>query len=364
MRLSTCNSCGQLVYFENTSCTRCGCILGFVAEKLEMESFKSTDEGLLQLVDGDGESPLYKYCSNGINYNVCNWVVHATDTNDLCIACRLNRTIPDLSVPTNRDLWAKVETEKRRLIYSLLVLNLPLTPESIDAPKLAFDFLADGSPTHEETQHVITGHADGLITLNINEADSSTREKMREQMAESYRTLLGHFRHESGHYYWDLLVRNTAWLAPVRELFGDDTLDYGVALKTHYENGPTADWQLNYVSAYASSHPWEDWAETWAHYLHITDTLETAHEFGIKVRPQVSNSKELQTNVGINVYDSKNFSNILKHWLPLSYALNSLSRSIGHQHAYPFVLAEPVIKKLDLVHRIIQKGFEEGIVSA
>ncbi|MET0356428.1 MAG: putative zinc-binding metallopeptidase, partial [Cellvibrio sp.] len=335
-------------------------ILGFLAENLEMESFKVTEEGLLQLVDGD-DSRLYKYCANGINYNVCNWVVQAAETHDLCIACRLNRTIPDLNVPKNRELWARVETEKRRLIYSLLVLNLPLAPESIDAPKLAFDFLAE--ETTHECQQVMTGHANGLITLNINEADSATREKVREQMAEPYRTLLGHFRHESGHYYWDLLVRNSEWLGSLRELFGDDSEDYSDALKNYYENGPALDWQQNYVSAYASSHPWEDWAETWAHYLHITDTLETAHEFGIKVSPQVSNSKELQTNVGINVYDSKNFSNILRHWLPLSYALNSLSRSIGHQHAYPFVLTEPVIKKLDLVHRIIQKGYQEGLVS-
>jgi hypothetical protein len=364
MRLFTCKSCGQLVYFENTSCTRCGAVLGFNAENLEMESYTVTPDGLLQAVDADEKSTPFKYCANGINYNVCNWVVQAAETNELCVACRLNRTIPDLSVPNNRELWAKIETEKRRLIYSLLVLGLPIAPESTDAPKLAFDFLADTMPTFQETQRVITGHADGLITLNIKEADSAIREKMREQMAEPYRTLLGHFRHESGHYYWDLLVRDSEWLKPVRELFGDDTIDYGEALKTHYENGPVADWQSQFVSAYASTHPWEDWAETWAHYLHIVDTLETAHEFGIKVKPQVSNSKHLQTDVEINVYDSKNFNNILKHWLPLSYALNSLSRSVGHQHVYPFVLAEPVIKKLDLVHRIVQKGFDAGLVSA
>lgn len=364
MRLFTCKSCGQLVYFENTSCTRCGSVLGFNAENLEMESYTVTPDGLLQTVNADKKSAPFKYCSNGINYNVCNWVVQAAETNELCVACRLNRTIPDLSVPNNRELWAKIETEKRRLIYSLLVLGLPTAPESTDAPKLAFDFLADTMPTFQETQRVITGHADGLITLNIKEADSAIREKMREQMAEPYRTLLGHFRHESGHYYWDLLVRDSEWLAPVRELFGDDTIDYGKALKTHYENGPVADWQSQFVSAYASTHPWEDWAETWAHYLHIVDTLETAHEFGIKVKPNASNSKALQTDVEINVYDSKNFNNILRHWLPLSYALNSLSRSVGHQHVYPFVLAEPVIRKLDLVHRIVQKGFDAGLVSA
>jgi hypothetical protein len=364
MRLYTCKSCGQLIYFENTSCTRCGAALGFIADRLEMQSFTATADGMLQINGGETESTLYRYCLNGINYNVCNWVVRATESHELCLACRLNRTIPDLGVPGNLERWVKIETEKRRLIYSLLVLGLPLTPISTDAPKLAFDFLADTAVTSQESERILTGHADGLITLNINEADSSVREKMRERMAEPYRTLLGHFRHESGHYYWDLLVRHSDWLEPVRALFGDDTLDYSEALQNHYDNGPAPDWQLHYVSAYASTHPWEDWAETWAHYLHITDALETAHGFGIKVHPQIESSKSLQTDVDINVYDSKNFGNILKHWLPLSYALNSLNRSIGHQHAYPFVLAEPVIKKLDLVHRIVQKGFSDGLVSA
>ena len=364
MRLYTCKSCGQLIYFENTLCTRCGSVLGFVAEQLEMESFVSTSDGMLKVIGTEDESNPYRYCANGVNYNVCNWVVRAAESHELCIACRLNRTIPDLSIPNNRELWLKIETEKRRLIYSLLALNLPIAPAGTDAPKLAFDFLADTAPTFQEKERVLTGHSDGLITLNINEADSSVREKMREQMAEPYRTLLGHFRHESGHYYWDLLVRDSDWLKPVRELFGDDTLDYSEALNAHYENGPVADWQSHYISAYASTHAWEDWAETWAHYLHITDTLETAHDFGIKIHPQIANSRDLHTNVDINVYDSKSFVNILRHWLPLSYALNSLNRSVGHAHAYPFVLAEPVIKKLDLVHQIVQKGLREGLVSA
>jgi len=355
MRLSTCNSCGQLVYFENTSCTRCGAVLGFNAEKLEMESFKPNSDGLLKPVASDSKN-VYRYCTNGLTHNACNWVVNVSDDNELCIACRLNNTIPDLTVGNNLALWIKIETEKRRLIYSLLTLDLPLAPTEPDSPQLAFDFLAETAPSVDESKRVLTGHADGLITLNINEADSAIREQMREKMAEPYRTLLGHFRHESGHYYWDLLVRNSEWLAPVRELFGDDTIDYSEALKTHYENGPAADWQSHYVSAYASTHPWEDWAETWAHYLHIVDTLETAHEFGIQIQPHISDNKGLRVNADLNPYDSKSFDNIIKHWLPLTYALNSLSRSVGHEHAYPFVLAEPVLKKLDLVHRIVQQN--------
>lgn len=360
MRLSTCGNCDQLVYFENTSCTRCKALLGFNPETLAMESFNPDGDGCLQAVAANSGST-YKYCANGTAHNACNWVVRADDEEPLCVACRLNRTIPDLSQGNNLVLWTKIESEKKRLIYSLLALQLPLAPEDPAAPQLAFDFLAEAEVSSAESEPVLTGHADGLITLNINEADSAQRESMREKMAESYRTLLGHFRHESGHYYWDLLVRNSEWLEPVRALFGDDTLDYAEALKSHYENGPAADWQSFYVSAYASTHPWEDWAETWAHYLHIVDTLETAHEFGIKIQPQVVERKGLQATIAIDPYDSKDFANIIKHWLPLTYALNSLNRSIGHEHAYPFILAEPVLQKLDLVHRIVQQNLKTSI---
>ncbi len=338
MRLSTCNSCGQLVYFENTSCTRCGAVLGFNADRLLIQSFTPSPDGLLTPIDATGFDK-YRYCANGLTHNACNWVVKADEPDEFCKACRLNRIIPDLSVANNLNLWTTIEAEKRRLVYSLL----------------SFDFLAETAPVSDESHRVLTGHDDGLITININEADPSIREKMRENMAESYRTLLGHFRHESGHYYWDVLVRNTEWLAPVRALFGDDTQDYAEALATHYKNGPVSDWQLHYVSSYASTHPWEDWAETWAHYLHIIDTLETAHEFGLTIAPQVSNNKNLQTRMEINPYDSKKFDNVIQHWLPLTYALNSLNRSVGHGYAYPFVLAGPVIKKLNLVHRIVHK---------
>lgn len=355
MRLSTCDSCGQLVYFENTLCTACGAVLGFNIESLRIEAFTQDEQGNLKSLK-DKKPKTYRYCANGINYNACNWILKASDPNDLCVACNLNRTIPDLGVANNLALWSKIEAEKRRLIYSLLALSLPLEPSEEDAPQLAFDFLSDAASVAGETGPVLTGHANGLITLNINEADSAYRERMREQMAEPYRTLLGHFRHESGHYYWDVLIRHSEDLEQVRKLFGDDRLDYGEALKGYYENGPVENWQLNYVSAYASSHPWEDWAETWAHYLHIIDTLETAREFGLQVHPTLTDDEQLQADVEINPYLTKNFRSIIENWFPLTYALNSLNRSMGHEHAYPFVLGETVIQKLDLIHRILQKN--------
>ena len=173
------------------------------------------------------------------------------------------------------------------------------------------------------------------------------------QDAKADNTILGHFRHESGHYYWDRMVRGSEWLQDFRHLFGDETLDYGQALERHHANGPPAGWQEHFVSAYASSHPWEDWAETWAHYLHIVDTLETARSFGVGVRPETGGSEPMAKDCGFNPYAQSDFAPILEHWLPLAFALNSLNRSIGHEDAYPFVLAPPAVEKLRLVHRII-----------
>ena len=121
----------------------------------------------------------------------------------------------------------------------------------------------------------------GLITINVEEADDAKREQIRHAMREPYRTLLGHFRHEVGHYYWDRLIWDSKWLEPFRQLFGDERASYAEALKRNYEQGPPADWALSYISSYATMHPWEDWAETWAHYMHVVDSLATAMGFGL-----------------------------------------------------------------------------------
>lgn len=358
MWLSACASCGQQVYFENVSCTHCGAILGFVPSKLRIQSFVAEGDSELVPINAKPPEVRYRRCANWTTYNVCNWVIPQDDTNDLCVSCRLNRTIPNLSEANNDQLWLALESEKRRLIYGLLSLKLPVISSDPEVQQLTFDFLADTEPTFSESGRVFTGHANGVITLNIKEANPVVREQMRLKMAEPYRTLLGHFRHESGHYYWDLLVRDSKWLEPVRALFGDDTQDYSAALQRHYEQGAPVDWQATHISAYASMHPWEDWAETWAHYLHIIDTLETAKAFGLILQPGVANNESANSEdaliaLDINPYANNDFAKIIKHWLPLSYALNSLSRSMGHQHLYPFVLAEPVVKKLDLINRIV-----------
>jgi hypothetical protein len=356
MRLFACQSCSQMVYFDNVSCTRCDAVLGFAADDLQLRALVPLDGGTWQPLGGGGKT--YRHCANRGAHQVCNWLVPADEPEPFCIACRLNQTIPDLDVAGNAVLWQRLEAEKRRLVYSLLRLGLPVLPKRQYQVGLAFDFLADTAPSFNESGRVLTGHDAGLITLNIAEADPVVREKMRGEMAEPYRTILGHFRHESGHYYWDRLVRDGPWIDEVRALFGDDTEDYAQALQRHYETGPGPDWREHFISAYASTHAWEDWAESWAHYLHIVDTTETAAEFGLSVRPRVGTSAGLYVETGIDPYREADFRVILAHWLPLTYALNSLNRSMGHDHVYPFVLAAPVIEKLGLVHRIVQSARE------
>lgn len=353
MKLFTCSRCDNLVYFENAACLRCGAMLGFVPHDISLAAFEAAGDGIWKRV---GDDRHYRMCANYADHAVCNWMVEADSDETFCVACRLNRTIPDLSVAANKPLWQTLETEKRRLIYSLLRLDLPVVPRSRDPSGLEFDFLADTAPTFSNRGKVMTGHADGLITLNIAEADPAVRERMRGNMDEQYRTILGHFRHESGHYYWDRLIRDTDRLGDFRRLFGDERLDYGQALARHYQNGPPADWTERFVSMYASCHPWEDWAETWAHYLHIIDTLETAYQFGLRIRPRVGDTDMLDVRHDFDPYDQDGFDPLIEHWLPLTFALNSLNRSMGHEHAYPFVLAPAALEKLSFVHRVVRSA--------
>ena len=267
-----------------------------------------------------------------------------------CTACRHNRTIPALSLPENLERWRRLEVAKRRLFYTLLRLRLPLTKRPEDPEGLAFDFLSDDGPS---APPVMTGHASGLITINIAEADDVERERRRTGMGEPYRTLLGHLRHEVGHHYWTVLVERSpdpGTIERFRGLFGDERVDYGEALKRHYAQGAPPDWPERFISAYASAHPWEDWAETWAHYLHMVDTLETAGAFGISTRPKVSRGAEIATTVDFDPHGDGDLEQLIGAWLPLTFAVNSLNRSMGQPDLYPFVIPPAVIGKLAFVH--------------
>jgi hypothetical protein len=348
MKTFHCDKCGQLVFFENVRCERCGSILGYVPERMGIYAFEEDGSGVLRSPDPLLGGRTYKKCINYSREDVCNWMLEADAPGELCASCRLTRVIPTLSSEQNRLYWKRLEAAKRRLLYTLWALHLQPTPKLNDPEAgLAFEFL-ENTPA----QHVVTGHADGVITVNIAEADPAYREKTREEMGEPYRTLLGHFRHESGHFYFDRLLTGSDRLDRFRALFGDERQDYAASLKTHYDNGPPPDWNQRFVSAYASMHPWEDWSETWAHYLHMVDTLDTAYACGMTLKPKLAGEPEL-------VFDkqparSVDFDVILDDWFSLSYVLNSLNRSVGMPDPYPFTLSTPVIDKLRFVHDTVR----------
>jgi hypothetical protein len=309
-------------------------------------------------LESEGVSPgNYRRCANLDSAAACNWLVSDQELEGnprlLCIACRLNRTIPDLSIPENSLWWGRLEGAKRRVVSSLVALDLPVQSRVDQDPErgLAFDFLH--SP--DTGPRVLTGHEDGIITINIEEADNVARERIREQLHEHYRTLLGHLRHEVGHYYWDRLIGGSPWLDDFRKMFGDEQQDYAEALQRNYQQGPQPGWAQQYVSAYASVHPWEDWAETWAHYLHMLDVLDTSLSFGLDIRNLEMEIEPFSRDALFRPNDpgAPRFLSFLNAWIELSAVLNELSRSMGQPDLYPFALPRPAVAKLHFVHLVI-----------
>jgi hypothetical protein len=297
MKIFHCGYCDQLLFFENTSCVQCGHALAYLPELGVMGTFERDGDAAGRLLAPVGHEQEYRFCTNSSPAGVCNWAVAAADGNVYCRSCRLTRVFPDLSLPGTLAGWVRLEAAKRRLVYSLMSLDLPLANKSEEPERgLAFEFLADAPLGTPGATPVLTGHDNGVITVNVAEADDAERERRRLQMHEPYRTILGHFRHEIGHYYWDRLIKDTSAIEGFRRLFGDERQDYSQALARHHQQGPSANWPQSFVSAYASSHPWEDWAESWAHYLHIIDCLETAEDCGLMLRPKRRNEPALKPN--------------------------------------------------------------------
>ncbi|MEJ8839263.1 zinc-binding metallopeptidase family protein [Ramlibacter sp. AN1133] len=356
MKTFHCQFCGHPVFFENVQCLQCGSALAFLPDRLNMSAIEEVpdgDEGLWRPRGrGRKASALrYRLCHNHTTQNACNFAVPAQDPNRLCVSCRLTRVLPDLSVPENPLRWYRLETAKRRLFYTLAKLGLvAANPPAGSADGPVFEFLADlpGQP-------VMTGHAQGVITLNVAEADDAERVRRREEMHEPYRTLLGHLRHESGHYYWDRLIDEGGRAESFRGVFGDERQDYQQALQAHYARGGTVpDWQESFVSQYASAHPWEDWAETWAHYLHMVDLLETAAAYNTRLRIP---GQELEVEEVVNPLETgyPDFETLVEQWVPLTLLLNSLNRSLGQEDAYPFALSPGALDKLRYVHDVISE---------
>ncbi|MGE3142123.1 MAG: putative zinc-binding metallopeptidase [Hyphomonadaceae bacterium] len=345
MRRFHCDACRTQVFFENDLCGACGAMLGFAPRDLSMKIVQPT------------RAQERRRCANHESGG-CNWLLEPDEHGDFCRACRHNRTIPDLSVAGNHDLWRAFEAAKRRLFYALIALDLPLRTRAEDPEHgLAFDCVDDMPGAGGDDKRAMTGHDNGIITIALAEADPVRREHARLNLGESYRTLLGHLRHEIGHYYWDILVRSRPhFLQQFRKLFGDEQQDYANALKIHYEQGPQANWAQAYVSAYASAHPWEDFAETWQHYMHLIDTLETAQAFHVAVDSEFS--REGRATAPLDPYHSTDAERLAAAWTPLTVAINCLNRSMGQPDLYPFVLPGPAIQKLEFVRDLVARSRE------
>ena len=345
MKLLNCR-CGQSVFCDNMLCVHCGRSLGFDAFSNTMHSLDPLGDGRYSNEAGE----IFRLCNNREQYEVCNGLVPESnggpegsestpepngDTGNLCRCCSLNRALPNLQRIENILLWSRLERAKRRLISGLTHLELsPYAPTSRGWEQMKFEFLED-KRSHSDAleSFVSTGHKDGVITINVLEADDVQRVQQQQIMGERYRTVLGHFRHEAGHFYYQRLIGDGE---EFKKLFGDPLDSYEDALARYYDKGPPMDWDAHWISAYASSHPLEDWAECFAHYLHINDCLETAYSHGM-----APSTVEMEMDWRLTV------------WNELAISINEISRSLGVRDAYPFSISSGVRQKLEFVGRCI-----------
>ncbi len=335
MRRFTCE-CGSPVGFEHTQCSACGAHLAYDVNAQRMRSLRAEGEHWRCLDNGE----LRHLCQNGVQYQVCNWLAEPTSPHHFCFACGFNRTVPNQSLPDNQLRWQVLERAKKRLFVTLLQLDLPLQSGWQEPDRgLLFDFIEDerSQPNHFAETFVSTGYAAGVITINALEADDVQRMTVRKAMNESYRTVLGHMRHESGHYYWGRVLERRELVRAVERVFGQMHTDYQQALEVYYQYGAKSGWTDDYISAYASAHPVEDWAETWGHYLHIYDALDTAYAHG-----------QIQKGP-----DELTMAQRVQHWCDISIVLNELNRSIGLEDAYPFYIGPVVQEKLALIDKVV-----------
>jgi hypothetical protein len=358
MRVYHCDHCPNLLFFESSQCVSCGSALAFLPDLGIVASLDKGEDGIWTSPAESAVGKRYRLCQNYVEHNVCNWAVPADSPHERCDSCRLTSVIPDLEKEGSKETWYRIEVAKRRLLYGLAYL-LCSPRNKTDDPETGLTFELRADPDNPEEPRVLTGHAEGVIVLNIAEANDAERERRRLALGEPYRTLLGHFRHEVGHYYWDELIARGDRIEEFRAVFGDESVDYGESLRKHYDQGPPPNWQENFVSSYASSHAWEDWAETWAHYLHMVDTLETAAHCGVSLRPRHKDMPSVKSIPHAASDARVTFDRMMESWFPLTYVLNNLNRGLGLADGYPFVLSEPVIEKLRFVHEVVSGGGKE-----
>ncbi len=356
MKSFGCFVCGQVLFFDNSRCLRCASELGYAPDSGLLGVVVASDSDASSLsFEGDESGTNYRRCANR-TLAACNWLVPVDDPEQLCVSCRLTTVRPNDAETDALVGFADAETAKRRLIHQLHSLGLQVVGK-VDDPErgVAFEFRSSNA------EDVMTGHDGGVITLDLSESDDVHRERVRHDLGEPYRTVLGHLRHEIGHYYWPRLVVDGEHTDAFRELFGDETVSYQEALDAHYgsSDGPTdatggtgeAEWVNTHVSEYATMHPWEDWAETFAHYLHIRAGLDTANSFGFVLgEPALTASRDaLADDTGASV------GPMVQAWLGTTLVMNAMSRSLGTGNHYPFVLSPMVIEKLDFVHHLVSE---------
>ncbi|MEM5515504.1 putative zinc-binding metallopeptidase [Henriciella sp. AS95] len=321
MKIFTCPDCGGTLYFDNLVCN-CGLEVAFDPEA---ETFVRA-----------GDS-----CTNRARIG-CNWQ-SAAGPASLCRACAMTKIVPDSLVETNLSLWALTEAAKRWVLVNLGQWGWLKASDTGPAP--LFHLLSE--TTSYGHAPVTMGHDDGLITINVIEADPAERVARRERLSESYRTLAGHFRHELGHYVFLRLSEDETFLKQFRALFGDERADYGEALARHYDQGPPAGWADDHVTGYASSHPHEDWAETFAHLVHLTDMLDSYLAAGFSA-PGLD-------GVSPDPYACKDPNKLISAAVSVGLGMNHVSRSMGQFDIYPFVISEKVRTKLAFIHEWVAK---------
>ncbi|MEJ1155589.1 zinc-binding metallopeptidase family protein [Microbacterium marmarense] len=347
-----CPHCRRFVYLDTLVCPNCTTQLGY---DLASRQFHSVVDGQVAI-----DSNLRFTCSN--REWLCNWLVADDASAGRCYSCRLTRRKPDANDTVALEALAKTEESKRRLVLQLGDLGLPIAPWYLHEGGLGFDLISSLS----DGKRVTIGHANGIVTVDLAESLDDRREGLRVSLGEPYRTMLGHLRHEVGHYFQGVLLRDDSDWDQCRNLFGDERASYQDAIKRHYALGAPEGWQSSFISEYATMHPWEDFAETFAHYLHITGTLNTAAVLGIRLDESVSRLRDTDV-VPIDSYQSEPVERLLSDWEWMSEAFNRVNRSMGFGDLYPFDIVGSIARKLAFVHRLVSRapvGFAEQFALA
>jgi len=331
--------CDQFVFLDELTCRHCGAELGFHHPSL---TFTPADP---QGVEVDGE----RWFPCGNRPWGCNWLVAESAGMGRCFSCSLTRRQPPASDTVAWEKLADAGVAKRRLMVQLLELGLPIVPFYEREGGLGFDLLSSFS----ENKPVMIGHANGIVTIDLAETLDARREALRVSLGEPYRTMLGHFRHEIGHYFQNVLIRDTATWDECRALFGDERASYRDALTRHYRDGAPENWRESYISEYATMHPWEDFAECFAHYLHIRNTLATAAAAGMVLQTDRAPGIVDHDIVPESDYSDATSEQMLADWAWVSLFFNRVNRAMGQRDLYPFELPEPVHEKLAFLHRLI-----------